>query len=66
MISPEAVELNASFRRDIKDSGQFNQPVDEVRANWDEFGQSIPVGAHSSTENSWDERSSTLSRNKPS
>ena len=42
MISPEAVELNASFRRDIKDSGQFNQPVDEVRANWDEFGRSVP------------------------
>ena len=42
MISPEAVEFNASFRKDIKESGLFTRPVDEQRTNWDEFGKSIP------------------------
>ena len=40
MISPEAVEFNASFRTDIKESGLFTRPVDEQRSNWDEFGKS--------------------------
>lgn len=42
MISPEAAELNASFRSDIKESGMFTVPFDEQRRNWDEFGKSIP------------------------
>ena len=42
MISSEALELNASFRRDIKDSGIFTLPFEEQRSNWDAFGASIP------------------------
>ncbi len=42
MISPEATELNASFRVDIKDSGMFTLPFAEQRSNWDAFGDSIP------------------------
>ena len=42
MLSPEAIELNASFRTDIKESRLFTRTVDEQRANWDEFGRSIP------------------------
>jgi len=42
MISPEAVELNASFRTDIKESGLFAVSFDEQRINWDKFGESIP------------------------
>lgn len=42
MISPEAAELNASFRVDIKDSGMFTLPFADQRSNWDAFGDSIP------------------------
>lgn len=42
MISKEATELNQAFRQDMKDSGVFTQPTEEVRANWDAFGDSIP------------------------
>lgn len=42
MISPEATELNASFRIDLKGSGAFTIPFAEQRTNWDEFGKSIP------------------------
>jgi monoterpene epsilon-lactone hydrolase len=42
MISPEAVELSASFRTDIKNAGLFTLPFDDQRTNWDEFGNSIP------------------------
>ncbi len=42
MISPEATELIASFRSDIKDSGLFTRPFSEQRTNWDAFGESIP------------------------
>jgi len=42
MVSPEAIELNKSFRADIKDSGMFTLPFDEQRSNWDAFGDTIP------------------------
>jgi len=42
MISQEAVELNASFRTDIKESGLFSVSFDEQRTNWEKFGESIP------------------------
>ncbi len=42
MISAEATELNKTFRRDLRDSGIFDQSLEEVRASWNEFGDSIP------------------------
>ncbi len=43
MTSPELRQLNETFRKDLHDSGLFEQPVAEVRAAWTQFGTSIPV-----------------------
>ncbi len=42
MISSEATELNAYLRQELKETRAFEQPVDDVRVLWEEFGQSIP------------------------
>ncbi len=42
MISPEAIELITSFRKDIKESGLFTLPFDEQRTNWDALGETFP------------------------
>lgn len=43
MTSPEARQLNKTFRRELHDTGLFEQPIEAVRAAWDEFGSGIPA-----------------------
>ncbi len=43
MTSPDARQLNESFRKELLEAGIFEQPIEAVRVAWDEFGSGIPL-----------------------
>ncbi len=43
MTSPDARQLNKTFRKELHDAGLFEQPIEVVRAAWAEFGVAIPL-----------------------